>query len=118
MGLEISALTELTGGVSLTDLMVIVDVSDTTQASSGTTKKVTVGTYLISLGQGIQIVGFENYTIIKATGNVDETALEVGDFVEGVGAYFNGDYIIASVATAPVSDDSDFNTPIYRNASS
>lgn len=109
--------TEKTTDLSFDDVIEIVDVSDPTDNAAGSSYKIKVGNFLRLLGVGIGIPGFENYTVYKGTGNTNLAALEVGDRVEGVGDYFSGDYIIATVATVPVSTDANFNTPIYRNAS-
>lgn len=117
MAERVTDLTAKTSGFSLSDLIHIVDVSDTTENAAGSSFKTTVGDLFRDLGVGITIPGFEDYTVFKGSGNNDNTALEVGDRVEGVGAYFTGDYIIATVATAPVTGDGDFNTPLFRAAS-
>lgn len=109
--------TEKTAAVSFDDVIHIVDVSDTTDNAAGTSYKIKVGTLLNLLGVGVRITGFENYTVYKSSGNTNLTTLEVGDRIEGVGSYFSGDYIIATVATIPVIDDTDFNTPVFRVAS-
>lgn len=117
MGKRVTDLNPITD-ITYDDLLHIVDVSDTSQSPDGSSFKVSVGNFLRSLGVGITIQGYENYTVKKAVGNTSFTQLEVGDLVEGVGAYFGGDYIVATVATSPVSSDANFNTPIYRNPSS
>lgn len=109
--------TEKSTGFAFDDLLHLVDVSDTTDNAAGTSYKVAIGKLLTVLGVGVRITGFENYTVYKASGNTDLTTLQVGDRVEGVGSYFSGDYIIATVATIPVIADGNFNTPVFRVAS-
>lgn len=109
--------TEKTSGLSFDDVLHIVDVSDTTDNAAGSSYKIKVGNFLRLLGVGVTITGFENYTVKKASGNTDLTTLEVGDLVEGTGAYFSGDYIVATVASVPVSGDGNFNTPLFRASS-
>lgn len=118
MAQRLTERSEIPATVSLDDKMHIVDVSDTSQNPEGSSYWTTVGNFLIDLGVGIGMASQPGYTVYKASGNTDGTALEVGDRIEGVGAYFSGDYIIATVATVPVIADSNLNTPTYRNEGS
>lgn len=112
MAEKVSQQTELTSGLVFDDVIHVVKVG-----SPNVSYKIKVGNFLRLLGVGVTITGFENYTVKKASGNTDLTTLEVGDLVEGTGAYFSGDYIVATVATVPVSGDGNFNTPLFRAAS-
>ena len=103
-----------TSDLANNDYLYIVDVSDTTDNAAGSSYKITVGNLLRLMGVGMSIDGFENYTVKKGANNTNPRTLEVGDLVEGVGAYFGGDYIVATIANVPVVSDSDFNTPIFR----
>lgn len=109
--------TEKTANLSFDDVIYVVDVSDTTENAAGSSYKIKVGTFLRLLGVGVTIPGYENYTVKKASGNTDLTTLQVGDLIEGTGAYFSGDYVVATVKELPIVDDTDFNTPLFRAAS-
>lgn len=110
----VTDLTEKTTAISYDDIIHLVDVSDTSGTADGTSYKMKVGVFLTLLGVGIEIPGWEGYQTFKASGNTDLTQPETGDRMEGVGAYFTGDFVIVTVLNDSPASDSDFNTPIYR----
>ena len=67
---KITALTELAAAAAATDMIPIVDVSDTTDAATGTTKKITATNIGKGLGIGDGSTTAEPVKIDTATGNV------------------------------------------------
>lgn len=97
--------------------MVIVDVSDPTDDPAGSSFKIPVGEFLTGLGVGIRITGYDGYSVYKGVGNTNLADVEAGDRIEGIGAFFTGDYIIAVCSSTTPAGDGDFNTPLFRAAS-
>lgn len=100
---KISGLTELTDA-ALNDEIAVVDKSDTGQAATGSTKKITKGNFLA--GVPYTIVGFENYIVLQGSGTRDLTNLQVGNIIFGTGSYYAGAIIYGTVNTSPVTQDS------------
>lgn len=73
---KISALTSLASGHATGDLLPIVDVSDTTQAASGTTKQTTLANLLANLPGPTNAVGI-SYTGQSLTGSNASTLLNL-----------------------------------------
>lgn len=73
---KISALTALASGHATGDLIPIVDVSDTTQAASGTTKKTTIADLLANLPGPTDAVGI-SFTGQSLTGSNASTMLNL-----------------------------------------
>lgn len=73
---KISALTALASGHATGDLIPIVDVSDTTQAASGTTKKTTIANLLANLPGPTDAVGI-SFTGQSLTGSNASTLLNL-----------------------------------------
>ena len=73
---KISALTALASGHATGDLIPIVDVSDTTQAASGTTKKTTIANLLANLPGPTDAVGI-SFTGQSLTGSNASTMLNL-----------------------------------------
>lgn len=73
---KISALTALTSGHATGDLLPIVDVSDTTQAPSGTTKKTTLANLLANLPGPTNATGI-GYTGQSLTGSNAQSLLDL-----------------------------------------
>lgn len=73
---KISALTSLASGHATGDLLPIVDVSDTTQAASGTTKQTTLANLLANLPGPTDAVGI-SYTGQSLTGSNASTLLNL-----------------------------------------
>jgi hypothetical protein len=67
---KITALTELAAGPAATDMMPIVDVSDTTDAATGTTKKITATNVAKGVGIGAGTTTAEPVNINTSNGNV------------------------------------------------
>lgn len=92
---KISAYTALSSAAS-NDVVPVVDVDDTTMASSGTTKKITVANLLAALS-GTSISGLTGLTITAPTGNAivastDGTSTSAGAFVVNPSAAWAGVY--------------------------
>ena len=73
---KISALTALASGYATDDLLPIVDVSDTTQAASGTTKKTTLANLLANLPGPTNATGI-GYTGQSLTGSNAQSLLDL-----------------------------------------
>ena len=116
---KISALTALTT-IAAGDLLVTVDVSDTTQAASGTTKKITAGE-LLSAPSPIGSVTPSSgaFTTITATGGsiTGITDLAIADGGTGAstaaGARTN-----LGLGTAATNNTGDFATAVHTHATS
>jgi len=132
---KISALTALASGHATGDLIPIVDVSDTTQAASGTTKKTTfqalmqnlpdglVGTPALSFASdpntGIYRIGSDNLGIVVsgfAALNVAATGTTFGAALMGGGNTTSGlrDFVLARTSDLTLSGSSD-STKFYTN---
>lgn len=84
MGYKITQLTALGGNPSANDIIPVVDVSDTTQASSGSTKKMTVTELANSIGVGD--TGPKGDTGVKGdTGNTGSTGAKGDTGTSAVG---------------------------------
>lgn len=105
---KISALTELTDP-ALEDELVIVDKSDTTQDTSGTTKRITRGNTLKNVPY--IVTGFEDY-IVLGGGTRDLTQLNDGNKIFGTGAFYGGAVIYGTVNTTPPTQDSHITVTI------
>ena len=82
MGYKISELEALSAAPADSDLIVVVDVSDTTQAATGSTKKVTVGYMADAIGTGdTGITGDTGVT--GATGTQGDTGIQGDTGVTG-----------------------------------
>lgn len=75
-GNKISALPALTSGHSTSDLLAIVDVSDTSQGAGGTTKKITIGGLF---GWQSYTPTFTNFTL--GNGTVSSAYMRTGNIV-------------------------------------
>lgn len=72
----ISALTAITSGYAIGDLLALVDVSDTTQAPAGTTKKTTLGNLLSALPGNTNAIGL-GITGFSLTGANAQSLIDV-----------------------------------------
>ena len=74
---KITALTELSAAPAATDMIPVVDVSDTTDASSGTTKKITATNIGKGVGVGAGNTTTEPVKIDTSNGRLGVGLLEV-----------------------------------------
>ena len=97
MANKITGLTELATTPAGGDVVPIVDVSDTTQATSGTTKHISMSNLLGGLPKVVS--GYQGYVIIPGPSSTSRYQVQTGDVIMGKGAFAGGNAIIA-VATA------------------
>lgn len=105
---KISELTGITDA-ELIDELVIVDKSDTTQAATGSTRKINKENFL--KGVPYIVTGFEDY-IVLGGGTRDLTTLTVGNKIFGTGAFYGGAVIYGEVNTSPPTQDSHITVTI------
>lgn len=78
------------------DLHYVVDVSDTTDDATGTSKKVTTANkHLVTNGWQKRVTGYQGYIVLAASGNLDGDLVQTGDVIMGKGAFAGGNMIMA-----------------------
>jgi len=60
------------------------------------------------------VEGYEGYQILPGDGNVNDSIVEQGDVLKGIGAYYNGDYVHLRAKVDDPSADADFER-LYRS---
>ena len=91
---KISALTELAAGPDASDLIPIVDVSDTTHAASGTTKRVTITNFFASIPVSITLEDAVDIVVNATTGT------KIGTATSQKLGFFNATPVVQQLATA------------------
>ena len=112
---KISALGELAEAPASGDLISIVDVSDTTQAATGSTKRITTANFLSSAGQTLYT------TIVDASGNGDYTTLGAAISAGATSIFVrNGSYTESAltVSTADITVTGESSTGVVLNIGS
>lgn len=86
------------------DFVYTVDVSDTTDDPAGSSKKITVGDFFLSANQKT-VTGFDGYAIIAGSGNTDDSQVELGDILIGIGSFNGGNFsVLVANQNAPTLD--------------
>lgn len=78
------------------DLHYVVDVSDTTDDPTGTSKKVTTANkHLVTNGWPKRVTGYVGYIVMAGPANLDGDLVQAGDVIMGKGAFAGGNMIMA-----------------------
>jgi hypothetical protein len=96
---KITALTELSAAAAATDMLPVVDISDTTDAASGTTKKITATNICKGVGIGAGNTTTEPVKINTSTGNVGLGTSAPGTWLASGGA--SAKYLDMYVSSQP-----------------
>lgn len=111
MAEKLSAKTALTTQPAKDDFLYIVDKSDTTDAASGTSKK--IETNVLFSGLPKRVAGYTGYIIVPGPTSTDNSIAQVGDLIIGRGAFYGGNMIMGEINTASPSLDSHID--LYLN---
>lgn len=98
--------TALTTRPAESDVLHVVDVSDTTDSAEGTSKQVAVSNLLGGMSMPKRVSGYEGYIVIPGlAGNTDGDAVQIGDILIGKGVFAGGNMIMAVANTGNPTTD-------------
>ena len=110
---KLSAKTELTTRPAKDDYTYIVDFSDKTDATTGTSKRIQNQNLFDGLPK--IVTGYQGYIVIPGPSSTDNYLVQSGDILIGKGAFAGGNMIMAVANTDSPSLDSDLD--LYFNNS-
>lgn len=105
---KLSSKTELATRPDELDEMYIVDKSDTTDAATGTSKKIQTETLFSGLPK--IVTGYDGYVIVEGPSSTVRNLVQTGDILMGKGAFAGGNMImaVANVNTPTLDAHLDF----------